>query len=197
MPQSLEPPRSAVEPYFLADHPVIDLLNTIAVANGQPMDFLESDGDVLRWLERAGFGTFLRAPAFAPSALLNTARRLREAIRRLVVKRKAGMRADVGEINEFLAAARSYPQIEWEGHKLPRMVREREQKTPEQFLAPVSEAAAELLVNGDFNLIRKCEDSSCVLWFYDRTKSHRRRWCSMAACGNRNKVKAFRQRQER
>nr|WP_237656265.1 CGNR zinc finger domain-containing protein [Kosakonia sp. MH5] len=26
------------------------------------------------------------------------------------------------------------------------------------------------------------------------SKSHRRRWCSMAACGNRMKVEAFRNR---
>lgn len=49
----------------------------------------------------------------------------------------------------------------------------------------------------DFNLVRKCEDSDCVLWFVDKTKAHRRRWCSMALCGNRNKVASFRQRQLR
>ncbi|MDX3854896.1 CGNR zinc finger domain-containing protein [Streptomyces sp. AK02-01A] len=35
-----------------------------------------------------------------------------------------------------------------------------------------------------------------LLWFYDRTKSHRRRWwwCSMETCGNRTKVRARRSR---
>nr|WP_254214234.1 CGNR zinc finger domain-containing protein [Burkholderia multivorans] len=33
-----------------------------------------------------------------------------------------------------------------------------------------------------------------MLWFLDRTKSHRRRWCSKALCGNRQKVAAFRRR---
>jgi len=33
------------------------------------------------------------------------------------------------------------------------------------------------------------------MWFYDRTKSHRRRWCSMALCGNRAKARAHRERQ--
>ena len=58
----------------------------------------------------------------------------------------------------------------------------------------MAELAAELVVSGDFELIRKCESDECVLWFYDRTKSHRRRWCSMAACGNRHKVAAYRER---
>jgi predicted RNA-binding Zn ribbon-like protein len=29
-----------------------------------------------------------------------------------------------------------------------------------------------------------------VLFFYDTTKNHARRWCSMAFCGNRHKVAA-------
>ena len=69
-----------------------------------------------------------------------------------------------------------------------------EQRTPQQALAALAEAAAELLVSGDFELIRRCESETCVLWFYDRTKSHGRRWCSMATCGNRHKVMAFRKR---
>ena len=34
------------------------------------------------------------------------------------------------------------------------------------------------------------------LMFYDRTKSHKRRWCSMALCGNRHKVAEFRKRRQ-
>ncbi|NEJ40784.1 CGNR zinc finger domain-containing protein, partial [Rhizobium ruizarguesonis] len=36
----------------------------------------------------------------------------------------------------------------------------------------------------------------CTLFFLDTTKSHRRRWCSMALCGNRMKVAAFRSRKQ-
>jgi predicted RNA-binding Zn ribbon-like protein len=63
-------------------------------------------------------------------------------------------------------------------------------------LAPVAEWAADLLADGDFELIRRCESEECVLWFYDRTKSHHRRWCSMATCGNRHKVAQYRMRQQ-
>jgi len=123
-------------------------------------------------------------------------RNLREIVRALVTKRKAGSRANPAALNAFLADAASYPQLVWELRKAPVMVRRREQVTPEQLLGPLAEAAAELMVSGDFDLIRKCEDESCVLWFYDRTRSHHRRWCSVATCGNRHKVRAFRQRQQ-
>ena len=66
--------------------------------------------------------------------------------------------------------------------------------TAASLLGPVAEAAAHLLVEGDFALVRQCEHPDCILWFYDRTKSHKRRWCSMAQCGNRQKAARFRKR---
>jgi predicted RNA-binding Zn ribbon-like protein len=71
-----------------------------------------------------------------------------------------------------------------------------ETDTPAQLLTQAAHAAAELIAAGNFDLIRKCEADDCVLWFYDRTKAHRRRWCSMAIGGNRHKVAKFRQRQK-
>jgi predicted RNA-binding Zn ribbon-like protein len=73
--------------------------------------------------------------------------------------------------------------------------RNRPARSPEQLLAPLAEAAAEFLATADFSLVRACEGRACILWFYDRTKSHRRRWCSMQVCGNRHKVETFRERQ--
>jgi predicted RNA-binding Zn ribbon-like protein len=193
MTRTLESSSAAVTSAFVADHLALDFLNTVAMVEGRPVDFLGSDDDVWRWLVQAGLAEAGSRPEF--SSLLDTAKSLRELIRTLVAKRKAGGRADTAAFNAFLQAARSYPQLMWENRKAPRIERIRDQWSPAALLAPVAEAAADLIVNGDFELIRKCEDDACVLWFYDRTKSHRRRWCSMAVCGNRNKVKAFRQRQ--
>lgn len=38
--------------------------------------------------------------------------------------------------------------------------------------------------------LRRCDGAGCVLWFLDTSRNGRRRWCSMAGCGNRAKVKA-------
>src|SRR5260370_1447160 len=59
------------------------------------------------------------------------------------------------------------------------------------------DAAADLICNYDFQLIRSCEGSACCLIFLDRTKGHARRWCSMAVCGNRAKAEAHRARTAR
>jgi len=45
--------------------------------------------------------------------------------------------------------------------------------------------------------VKACQNPQCVLLFYDTTKNHARRWCSMAACGNRAKVAAHYQRARR
>jgi predicted RNA-binding Zn ribbon-like protein len=44
-------------------------------------------------------------------------------------------------------------------------------------------------------LVKRCAGPGCILWFVDRTKAHRRVFCSATVCGNRAKVAAFRERQ--
>jgi predicted RNA-binding Zn ribbon-like protein len=193
-------PTTGPEPLAVADHPALDLLNTVAMVDGEPVDFLQGDGDVVRWLARARGGA--RGTRFQgrPGTLLAAARTLRETIRSLVARRKNGQKApavlaEAAVLNRFLAEAGSRPELVWDDAGGPRLERRRDSRTPEQLLAPLAESAAELLSAADFDLVRPCAGPGCVLWFYDRTKSHRRRWCSMAVCGNRHKVAAFRQRQ--
>ena len=59
-----------------------------------------------------------------------------------------------------------------------------------QFLVLIAVAAADLLCHGDLSLVKKCDNPRCILYFYDTTKNHARRWCSMAGCGNRMKAAA-------
>jgi predicted RNA-binding Zn ribbon-like protein len=65
---------------------------------------------------------------------------------------------------------------------------------PEDLIVPVAHLAAEFLSSADYSAIRKCENPDCILFFYDTSKNHTRRWCSMGLCGNRAKVAAFRER---
>ncbi|ACO80825.1 hypothetical protein AvCA_47200 [Azotobacter vinelandii CA] len=192
-----KPGDTPAEPYVLADHPVLDMLNTVARVDGVPHDFWQSDADVLRWLERLGMAAAGEAPSLPAGALLATARALREVVRDLVERRKNGEPGDPTELNRFLAQAASYRQVRWDGDAGPRLETVGERKSAAQFLAPLAERAAELLCEGDFSLIRVCEHPQCILWFYDRTKAHRRRWCSMALCGNRAKVAEFRKRKQK
>jgi len=39
--------------------------------------------------------------------------------------------------------------------------------------------------------VRQCDDAECGWMFLDTSRNHRRRWCSMQGCGNRNKARRF------
>jgi predicted RNA-binding Zn ribbon-like protein len=179
---------------FLAGHPALDFLNTRMRVDVAVLDLLQSDEDVLIWLRQAGFPTPRSGRRAGSISLLRSARRLRESVRSLVEARKTGQRGDLFVLNSILAASRGYPQLIWRASNVLKIETIRRQETVGSILAPVAEAAAELLTTVDFGLIKHCEDNTCTLWFSDHTKSHNRRWCSMEICGNRNKVAAYRLR---
>lgn len=162
--------------------------------NGKVVDVLQRDQDVSHWLKQAGLPAQKVGPRAARMSLLVSARTLRENIRSLVEKRKAGKRGDPSFLNRFLSGAQSHPRLVWNKPRSPQIEKVRRKDTAEAILAPVAEAAADLLATADFKLVKRCEDDTCVLWFSDRTKSHHRRWCSMEICGNRQKVAAYRRR---
>jgi predicted RNA-binding Zn ribbon-like protein len=62
-------------------------------------------------------------------------------------------------------------------------------------LAAIARSAAEIIAEGANARLRVCSNPSCGLFFYDTSRTRRRRWCSMTRCGNRHKVAAFSRRQ--
>ena len=181
---------------FLADHPALDFLNTVPLVDGALVDLFVSDSSVAEWLRLSGWPVEGDTHATRPSALLSAARELRGVIRTLIERRTAGKRLDPEPLNAFLAEVRSFTKLSQKKDGSLQLRLKWKQRTAHEILAPLAQSAAELLAEADFNLVRNCESEQCVLWFYDRTKSHQRRWCSMANCGNRHKVAAYRQRKQ-
>jgi predicted RNA-binding Zn ribbon-like protein len=179
---------------LLAGDLALDFLNTRIRVGDELVDLLQADRDVLAWLKQAGLPAPGLNPRLESLPLLRAARVLRENIRSLVEKRKAGRRGDPSILNNFLRHAQSHPWLVWNKPDSLTIERLWAQGRPEAVLAPVAEAAAELIARADFNLVKRCEGEGCVLWFFDQTKSHHRRWCSMEICGNRYKVGAYRAR---
>jgi predicted RNA-binding Zn ribbon-like protein len=50
-------------------------------------------------------------------------------------------------------------------------------------------------LDGRWERFRVCRDPGCTAVFFDRSRNRSGKWCSMASCGNRAKVRAFRARQ--
>jgi predicted RNA-binding Zn ribbon-like protein len=55
---------------------------------------------------------------------------------------------------------------------------------------------ADAMADGTWSRLKACGASDCRWAFYDHTRNRSGRWCSMAVCGNRAKVRAYRTRQE-
>jgi predicted RNA-binding Zn ribbon-like protein len=48
--------------------------------------------------------------------------------------------------------------------------------------------------DGTWERLRMCANGHCEAVFFDRSKNRSGRWCDMASCGNRAKVRAYRER---
>jgi predicted RNA-binding Zn ribbon-like protein len=65
----------------------------------------------------------------------------------------------------------------------------------DRILWPVARSAADLLVSEDVDRVRACAQDTCDWLFLDLSRNARRRWCDMKTCGNRAKIRRFRERQ--
>ena len=46
----------------------------------------------------------------------------------------------------------------------------------------------------DWERLKVCDSETCRWVFFDRSRNHSSRWCTMASCGNREKARRFRQK---
>lgn len=196
----MNPPSSASdgatsrEPLLVGDHLALDFINTEHGLGGWHRELFDSDQDVVDWLRAVGVATD-GLPATPPRGLLALALALRTEARALVEAAQARRPAEPTVLNEVLARGWQAPALAWDASA--DAFRARRRPAPGDaagLLAPVADALQQLLTEVDLARVRRCEGDHCTLLFQDLTKSRRRRWCSMAACGNRMKVAAFRAR---
>ncbi len=192
---------------FVGDAPGLDFLNSIATPLDRPVDWIDDGEGLLDWLGQA---RLVPAEALAtirgqalPGELdkvADQARHLREWFRGFVHRRKgrALMGADLAELdplNRLLEHDETFSRIAPAGSGGPFALQTaRKWRTPDALLLPIGEALAKLVCTEDFSHVKACEGPACTLLFADHTRGHRRRWCSMAACGNRAKQAAHRHR---
>lgn len=50
------------------------------------------------------------------------------------------------------------------------------------------------MADEDWSRLKLCSSPTCRWAFFDRSRNHSSRWCTMASCGNRQKARRFRQR---
>ncbi|WP_233886382.1 CGNR zinc finger domain-containing protein [Paraburkholderia flagellata] len=178
---------------FVGDDVALDFINTAYGVGEEWHDHFVSDASVVDWLERAGVLRDEHGQA-AHEGLLEMARELRDAARQLVEQRQAGKWGSPALVNRILGLGSHHIELQWENGGEPLVVARQANRHPAIVLLPVAEALARLLAEADFGRVRKCGSDERTLLFCDHTKSRSRRWCSMAMCGNRTKVAAYRAR---
>jgi len=165
--------------------------------------FLAASGVIRAEAKPALFGIWETALDEA-AGLLRRAVLFRGAVRKVFEARSSGAEILpdwIAPINEILAYTEGYdrlePAPETTGEKPDwRLALHARAQGLEWLLTAIARSAAELIAEGPGAPIRKCANPRCGLFFYDDSRTGRRKWCSMAACGNRAKVAAHYVRQK-
>lgn len=175
---------------FLAGNLALDFINSEYVVGKTQVDCLKDNHSLTDWLRQADL---LSDTTEIPHDLLAEARKLRHASRTIVHAAMNGVAADPTVVNQILQAGRPAKSLEWNENTRQFRVRVYPMiNNAASILWPIANELITLIVSDKFKFVRECEAHDCVLLFLDQSKSHRRRWCSMATCGNRVKVAAFR-----
>ena len=129
----------------------------------------------------------------AAHALLQRASSFRDTLRRIfltLIRRDALKPEAIEAINELLRVTEGHDELlfDGEGWRIEFVARE---NGLEWLLAAIARSAAEIVAEGPDARVRVCANPDCGLLFYDASRTKRRRWCSMAVCGNRHKVASF------
>jgi len=196
-------------PDAVGGHPALDFCNTRAGwGDPRPKEYLTGPQVLALWARENGL---LQAPAgvrggssaraedsfgaddAAERDVLARAVALREALYACALRR--GTSADWDLVSAEAARARSLARlVPGEGEE-PAGWRVPSGTSPATAaLAAVAAAAEDLLTSSLAAFVAACPGEGCGWLFADRRR--KRRWCSMAACGNRAKARRYAERRQ-
>jgi predicted RNA-binding Zn ribbon-like protein len=180
----------------------LDFVNTIDPRLRPPQeDFLATFEHLARWgryvgvLSAAGERELLTAGArearFA-AGVHQRALALRDALYQIFCRPRRRSPQALDILNGELAGAAAIRVLVRSGDRYqfswaPDAVEDR-------LLGAVANSASDLLTSAALDRVRECAGDGCGWLFLDTSKARRRRWCSMAVCGNRAKAQRHRRR---
>ncbi len=206
---------------FIGGHLALDFTNSLGGRRGgSTRETVATYADLVAWGLQAGMvmadeahwllDAAQRDPARA-AMVVARARGLREAVYALITARMRGEVApgvDLALLNSELALALAHRRlaISDHGHDLVWAWDWRQERamdvathvglTLDTLLWPLAVAAADLLSRrSEHPPLRQCASDECSWLYLDTTRNHSRRWCDMKGCGNKAKVRRYRQRQ--
>lgn len=172
---------------FIADHPVLDYVATLAERGTTDAEHLRQPADLASWVRQSGL---LDVEPTVTSEQLTQARAVREALFGLIRARIDG-RAYPPADRDLVNRAAAEPALRVELGPDGSVTRTGQ---VESVLALLALDCLDLLGGPDAELLHWCADTRCTRPFVDRSRGGRRRWCGMRGCGDRAKAAAYRAR---
>lgn len=156
--------------------------------NDRPTEKLNAPADLDAWFTESGM---LDEVPGSDDTDLASAIELREAVSALMHARMEGdeLPAEAVDLVNTVAA------------DAPLAIRltdagARRYGTSRQAQSTLAREAIAIAAGDDAALLRECGRPGCTQIYLDRSRGHRREWCSMSTCGNRMKAAAYRARQK-
>lgn len=168
---------------------VQDLANTLDVEDDS--DALDAPGALAAFAETHGMAGLGLTAADLPAM-----KDLREALRAVCLAHTgahtgAEAPADAEErLNGLLADAPLVLRVEADG--TARLLPAPGLAGVRALTARVAAGVATAAADGRWRRLKACEAHDCLWVFYDRSPAGRGRWCTMAVCGSRAKMRAYR-----
>jgi predicted RNA-binding Zn ribbon-like protein len=188
-----------------ADHELISLIGgrlALDFANaGSPKRSLSWEEliaflEATRVISPARTAVLLELPESDPlaaHALLERSSHFRDVLRqtfRGMLQKESAKAETVEAINALLRVTEGHDELRFEAGRWRIEFVARESGL-EWLLAAIARSAAEIVAEGESARVGVCANPDCGLFFYDASRTRRRRWCAMAICGNRHKVASF------
>jgi predicted RNA-binding Zn ribbon-like protein len=183
----------------------LDFVNTVDPRLKEPRhEFLDGYDALVEW------GAFIGVLQPAEAASLTAAARdrpdeaaavharaieLREALYELFSPPRKRVGGALDTLNAEYRVAAAHAQLDATGGRFRPGWTDRD--ALDRVLWPVAQSAWALLSSDELARVGECRGEGCGWLFLDTSKSHRRRWCSMAICGNREKARRHRERARR
>jgi predicted RNA-binding Zn ribbon-like protein len=168
---------------------VIDFVNTLDVEAGE--DQADTPAHLVAWLDEHDLRA-ADAPAPGAGELAQTIA-LRESLRSVLASHSR-REHETAEATQHLEAVAKRGQLSVRfGADGAIEIAPRADGYPgvlARLLVPVTHAA----MDGSWARVKACVADDCLWAFYDSSRNRSGRWCDMAVCGNREKVRTYRSR---
>lgn len=191
------------EPFlFRGENLALDLVNTEIMRRGKRLDLLATPEDVASWRQLAsrhhvGLNAARAENEQAPiydAELFNEVITLRAALRAIfsaLIEENMPATEDIAVLNKVLKTG--YPALDQSEQGEFHYTYHTADASQGALLLPIALSASHLISSGERKRLHHCDNETCILLFYDTTKSATRRWCSLGCMDRARSAQRYRE----